>query len=84
MAPGRRDTCDQCNGDMRCCRNCTHYDATVADQCRERRAEPVQDKDCANYCEHFDFARRVFQPKSNPPNSREQAAREQMRRLLGD
>ena len=35
--PGRRDTCDECNTDLRCCRNCIHYDMIVAHQCRERR-----------------------------------------------
>ena len=37
-----------------------HYDMIVAHQCRERRAEPVDEKDRNNYCEYFDFARRNF------------------------
>jgi hypothetical protein len=47
-APGRRDVCEACNTDLRCCRNCIHFDIAVAHQCRERRAEPVDEKDRAN------------------------------------
>ena len=84
--PGRRDTCDQCNTDLRCCRNCIHYDLIVARQCRERRAEPVDEKDRNNYCEYFDFARRNFKKieRSEGDQTREDEAKETLRKLLGD
>ena len=85
-APGRRDVCDECNTDLRCCRNCIHFDIVVAHQCRERRAEPVDEKDRSNYCEYFDFARRNF-VKIDPSKgkiSREEAAKDTLRKLLGD
>ena len=84
--PGRRDACEKCNTDLRCCRNCTHFDIAVAHHSRERRAEPVQEKDRANYCEQFDFARRNFQKidRSKGEMSREEAAKDTLRKLLGD
>ena len=84
--PGRRDVCEQCNTDLRCCRNCVYFDLTVAHQCSERRAEPVQEKDRANYCEQFDFARRNFKriDRAKGEMTREEAAKETLRKLLGD
>ena len=81
--PGRGEACHRCSSDLRVCLNCVHYDRTVAYQCRERRAEPVQEKNMANFCEYFDFNRRIFQA-SNDPNSRENAARDALKKLLGD
>lgn len=51
--PGRRDRCPRCGADMRCCKNCRHYDVGVAEQCRERDADPVTDKNRSNFCEFF-------------------------------
>jgi hypothetical protein len=81
--PGRSETCHKCGSDLRACLNCTHYDARVAHQCRDRRADPVQEKHTANFCEYFDFIPRVFTSKQQL-NSRELAARDQLKKLLGD
>jgi hypothetical protein len=81
--PGRSETCDRCHADMRVCLNCVQYDPRVADQCRESRAEPVLEKDRANYCEWFEFARRVYTPKAGG-NDRAAAARKQLDKLFGD
>ncbi|MBC8001747.1 MAG: hypothetical protein H7X97_04080 [Opitutaceae bacterium] len=59
------------------------YDSRVAQQCRDRRAEPVEEKAVGNFCEYFEFVRRVFQPPMNT-NPRETAAREQFKKLFGD
>ena len=85
-APGRRDACEECKTDLRCCRNCIQFDIAIAHQCRERRAEPVQEKDRANYCEYFDFARRTFVKTERVSGeiSREDAARDLLRKLLGE
>jgi hypothetical protein len=80
--PGRNDACPECKSDLKVCLNCTFYDAQCAYQCRERRAEPVMEKHTANFCEYFDFARRAWAPKPEG-NSREQSAREQLKKLLG-
>ena len=73
----------RCRADLRVCLNCMFYDPAVAHQCRERRAEPVLEKDVGNFCEYFDFARRVWNPKGESA-SREDAARERMKKLFGD
>lgn len=53
QAPGRRDRCPRCGADMRCCLNCRNYDQHVAEQCRERDADPVTNKERANFCEFY-------------------------------
>jgi hypothetical protein len=79
--PGRSETCD-CGADLKCCYNCSSYDPRAAEQCRDRRAELVHDKAAANFCEWFEFARRDFVPKDQA-KSREDAARDALKRLLG-
>jgi hypothetical protein len=64
--------------------NCASYDARVAHQCRDRRADPVAEKHMANFCEYFDFIRRTWTPKSSGIDQREQSARDQLKKLLGD
>jgi hypothetical protein len=80
--PGRSESCLRCRSDLRVCLNCASYDAGAAYQCRDRRAEPVAEKHLGNYCEYFDFARRMYvAPATN--NARETAAREALKKLLG-
>lgn len=80
--PGRGESCLQCRSDLRVCLNCVSYDSRVAQQCRDRRAEPVEEKAAGNFCEYFEFIRREFQPKGQD-NPRETAAREQFKKLFG-
>jgi hypothetical protein len=68
---------------LRVCLNCVSYDLRAADQCRDRRAEGVTDKDRGTFCEYFDFARRSYASKP-ATSTRESAAREQVRKLLGE
>ena len=81
--PGRTESCHQCGADLKVCLNCLSYDARAAQQCRDRRADPVAEKHMANFCEWFDFIRRNWTPKAEA-NNREDAARDQLRKLLGD
>jgi hypothetical protein len=55
----------------------------VAQQCRDGRADPVAEKHLANYCEYFEMIRREFMPPSLDL-SRENKARDALRKLLGD
>ena len=80
-SPGRSETCD-CGADLKVCLNCVHYDARVAHQCRERRADPVAEKNAANYCEYFEFVVRDWQPRG--ADAREAAARDRLKQLFGD
>jgi hypothetical protein len=54
----------------------------VAEQCRERRADLVQEKHVANYCEYFDMAKRLWAGKG--ANKREEDARARLKNLFGD
>ena len=65
------------------CLNCVSYDPNAAYQCRDRRADPVEEKHLANYCEYFEFARRAYVTRE-PEAPREAKAREQLKKLLGD
>ncbi len=80
--PGRTETCHRCSADLKVCLNCVHYDPRAAQQCREKRSDPVLDKHLANFCEYFDFIRRDWQGKA--ADKREQAARDNMKKLFGD
>ena len=81
-SPGRSETCE-CGADLKVCLNCVSYDPKVAYQCRDRRADLVEEKHLANYCEYFELARRIYEPKEQEL-FREQKARDQLKKLLGD
>lgn len=80
--PGRGERCDQCGADLRVCLNCVSYDPQAAHQCRDRIAEPEEEKDSGNFCEQFSFVRRVFAKKKT--ETRETSARDQFKKLFGD
>src|SRR5258706_9517591 len=82
-SPGRSETCHSCSSDLKVCLNCVSYAANVAQQSRDRRADPVAEKHLANYCEYFEFIRREFVPPFQE-NTREDKARESLKKLLGD
>jgi hypothetical protein len=83
--PGRSESCI-CGADLKVCLNCVSYDRTVAHQCCDRRAEPVDEKHVANYCEYFEMVRREYVPKSKDSSdvSREAKARDAFKKLFGD
>ena len=82
-SPGRSETCERCGAELKVCLNCASYDPKVAYQCRDRRAELVEDKRSANYCEYFEMARRVFVAPAEEAG-RESKARDQLKKLFGD
>jgi len=49
----RYDECTVCKADLHVCLLCRQYDPSVADACREDRADYILDKDKANFCEYF-------------------------------
>ena len=51
----RDSECESCRHDLRCCRNCRHYDTRYNNSCRETMADPVEDKERRNFCEYFAF-----------------------------
>ena len=54
--------CGKCRTDLRCCRNCRHYDPAMNNQCRETQADPVVEKTRRNFCEFFYFSREAYAP----------------------
>ena len=81
--PGRSESCHTCGADLKVCRNCVSYDPRVAYQCKDGRAEEVAEKHLANYCEYFEMVRREYIPPTEN-KGRENKAREDLKRLLGD
>lgn len=79
--PGRSDTCPTCHRELRVCYNCTRFDERAAYQCNEPKADPVYDKDRSNFCEWFDLAKRVYQPKGGRDRAAE--ARDAFKKLFG-
>ena len=80
--PGRLETCLKCGADLKVCLNCLHYDRTVAEQCKERRADLVQEKHMANFCEYFDMKKGVW--AGGGADLREETARDRLKKLFGD
>jgi hypothetical protein len=50
---GFREDCMHCRADVHVCKNCEFYDPRSYNECREPAADPVIDKERANYCEFF-------------------------------
>ena len=53
---GRRDTCPDCDAELHACRNCRHFDRSVAKACKEPFAEVPMDKEGANFCDFFQIS----------------------------
>lgn len=81
--PGRGEQCPGCRSDLRVCLNCLNYDKSAAQQCRDRRADPVYEKNIGTFCEWFEFAKRKFAGEQKE-SDRAQKARDELNRLFGD
>lgn len=75
---GRDTTCEQCQRDLRCCRNCRHWNDRLHNQCTETMADPVADKERRNFCEYFYYSREPF---SGTPGGKVDRAAEARRKL---
>ncbi|EKD42456.1 MAG: hypothetical protein ACD_73C00146G0002 [uncultured bacterium] len=62
-----RESCFYCVRDLHCCFACHFYDTSAANECREPQADPVIDKEKANYCEYFQFANKGFSGQKEDP-----------------
>jgi len=84
-SPGRSETCERCGSDLKVCLNCVSYDRRAAYQCRDRRAEAVEEKEAANFCEYFEMIRSEFVATEDTfSQTRESQARESLKKLFGD
>ncbi|MCG6863653.1 MAG: hypothetical protein LJE70_20705 [Chromatiaceae bacterium] len=51
---GRENNCPACSKPARACRNCRHFAPGRPDDCAEPMAEPISEKERANFCELFE------------------------------
>lgn len=51
----RTDVCPHCAADLHCCKNCEYWEPGAYNECRERIAEYVPDRERTNYCTFFMF-----------------------------
>lgn len=51
----RSTRCPHCGKDLKICRNCRFFSPDAPNQCLESMAEPVQEKERANFCDWFSF-----------------------------
>lgn len=59
---GRAEYCRACRAEIHACRMCRFYDLSKARQCAEPVAEPVQNKERANFCGYFEPVAGRFRP----------------------
>jgi len=52
---GRQVQCPCCGADLHSCLNCAFYERNAYNDCRERQAERVLDKNRSNFCDYFRF-----------------------------
>jgi hypothetical protein len=76
---GRADYCRACRAEVHVCRMCRFFDVTKPNQCAEPVADPVRDKERANFCGYFEPVRGRFRP-ADPAASQ---ARDALEALFG-
>ena len=77
----RDGECESCGHDLRCCRNCRHWDPRYNNECAETMADPVEDKTRRNFCEYFYFDRAPFAAAA-PTQAHESEARAKLAGLF--
>ena len=81
-----RDTeCPNCSKPVKVCLNCTFYQRGAQWDCRETIAEPVREKDRANFCDSFRLRHgpSAAGGAAGAEQRREQQARSDFDRLFG-
>lgn len=77
---GRLAQCPACRAELHCCRLCRFYGPELRYGCHHDRADPVLDKNKANFCSHFRPRPDAYSP---PDDSRQQAALTELDALFG-
>ncbi|MBT3181814.1 MAG: hypothetical protein HN337_04800 [Deltaproteobacteria bacterium] len=62
---GRLEECRHCGHYLHACMQCTFYDRSYHNKCRENQARLVSDKEGSNFCEFFKFGREVDKEKAD-------------------
>ena len=69
----RHEECPHCRAQLHVCRMCVFFDTAQAQQCREPVADPVSDKQRANFCGYFQINPHAF---TAPPDQTAESARQ--------
>lgn len=69
----REAECPTCRKQTHVCRNCRFYQPGRPNDCQEPVAEPVRDKDRANFCDYFEPASDSYQPNADARRLRDAA-----------
>jgi len=64
---GRGDICISCKRDTRVCKNCTNYEKSLSNECKEPQADRVVEKERSNFCDYF----KPGSPKADQNKSRD-------------
>ena len=67
---GRREECSNCHRDLHACLQCSFYDRSYHNQCRETQSQCISDKESSNFCEHFQFGRDAEDEKNRVEDSK--------------
>ena len=65
----RNTLCPRCDAHLHVCLQCRFHEPTLHNQCLEPEAEPVRERDKANFCEFFALAGARAGGKSEPARS---------------
>lgn len=66
----RESECPSCHKPTHVCRNCRFYEPGRPNDCQEPIAEPVRDKQRANFCDYLEPSSRAYQPGADPDQLR--------------
>ena len=72
----RLDECPKCRAELHVCKLCVDYDIRVAKHCREPTAEEVNDKERANFCDHFKPRPKAWTPRDTAAAAQARSALE--------
>ena len=61
-----RATCEACNADLHCCRNCVHYKPGLPNDCNVPNTEYIRDRCASNLCEEFKLLGKCPQQSADP------------------
>lgn len=73
MPLSRLSVCLKCSSELYVCLMCRFHDPKLRDGCREERAEHVQEKARANFCEWFEPRAGTYQGKDESPDAKAKA-----------
>ena len=76
-----RASCEACDADWHCCRQCRHFDERRSPACQEPQAERVAVEDRRNRCDFFQP--RLHETSDTPSSSAKAQARARLEALFG-